>query len=415
VDTDCDGANDYDQDGDGYTAEAYGGTDCDDTAIGINPAAFDIAYDGVDSDCDGASDYDFDGDGYDSSAYGGDDCDDYDATVNPGAAEVWYDGDDQDCDGGDDYDQDGDGYDSNDYGGDDCDDTDASAYPGGVEVYYDGVDGDCDGYNDYDADLDGFASDAYGGDDCDDTDPDLHPYRFETTTDGIDNDCDGLTDTADTTASVTSLSGDDASQLVSFRRGFSFNMCGTAYTSAYFQTNGRVTFGTSDTSYSESYTSFQTVKQIAGVWDDLYPSTVGYLTWAQQGADGVSFYWNAVPEYGSTGHTETFAITLLSGGLVYAEWVNVGSTDLIAGFSCGGASANTMIDITDEMANLPYGALGIGNGVEDLEYEQFTTSNDLSGTHAFWCVPDGSADADGDGWTVDCGDTDDSNASVYPY
>jgi large repetitive protein len=102
--------------------EVEDATDCDDTDAAIYPGAPDIWYDGVDSNCDGASDYDADGDGDDSDAYTGSDCDDTDATVHVGVADTWYDGVDSDCDGASDYDADGDGYDSDGYGGTDCDD-----------------------------------------------------------------------------------------------------------------------------------------------------------------------------------------------------------------------------------------------------------------------------------------------------
>ena len=49
----------------------------------MNPDATETWYDGV--DCDGASDYDQDGDGHDSDAHGGDDCHDTDASAYPGA------------------------------------------------------------------------------------------------------------------------------------------------------------------------------------------------------------------------------------------------------------------------------------------------------------------------------------------
>ena len=98
MDSDCDGASDYDADGDGEDSDAYGGSDCDDTDSGVNPSATDTWYDGVDSDCDGASDYDADGDGYDSDAWSGKDCDDTDSSVNPAASET-LDGVDEDCSG----------------------------------------------------------------------------------------------------------------------------------------------------------------------------------------------------------------------------------------------------------------------------------------------------------------------------
>ncbi len=62
------------------------GTDCNDGDPAISPAATDTWYDGVDSDCDGASDYDADGDGIDSDEYSGADCNDTDASINTGCA-----------------------------------------------------------------------------------------------------------------------------------------------------------------------------------------------------------------------------------------------------------------------------------------------------------------------------------------
>ena len=141
--------------------------DCDDSDASINPSASESWYDGIDQDCDGANDYDQDADGYDSDAHGGLDCDDTDTTANPGVTEV-CDGIDNDCDGSTDEtdaadvstwyaDSDGDGYgnaalslvqcyqpsgfvldDS------DCDDGNAAAYPDAPETTP-GVDNNCDG------------------------------------------------------------------------------------------------------------------------------------------------------------------------------------------------------------------------------------------------------------------------------
>jgi hypothetical protein len=105
-DLDDDGTPDWldvdvptDMDGDGYIAEEWGGDDCDDTEAGIHPGVFDPLYDGQDWDCDGADDYDADLDGYRSpEAEDGDDCDDLDPEVNPGATEDLSEVD-RDCDG----------------------------------------------------------------------------------------------------------------------------------------------------------------------------------------------------------------------------------------------------------------------------------------------------------------------------
>jgi hypothetical protein len=156
----------FDHDGDGYTGEEG---DCDDLDPTVNPGAADTWYDGVDQDCDGADDYDADDDGFQSDAYGGDDCDDTESAVNPDAEEV-CDGLDNDCEGTIDgpdpldpitwyADDDGDGFGDADttyetctppsgYVSDDedCDDTDGTVNPDAEEVCDDGIDNDCDGY-----------------------------------------------------------------------------------------------------------------------------------------------------------------------------------------------------------------------------------------------------------------------------
>ena len=184
VDDDCDGAVDdadpsvdpsvggstwyTDADSDGYgnattatttCAQPSGtvsdATDCDDSAVAVNPGATEVCNT-VDDDCDGA-------------------VDDADASLDVSTATVWY--ADLDADG---YGDPGNTLQTCDtptsYGVDDtdCDDTDPAVNPGATETWYDGIDSDCDGADDDDADGDGDPALAYGGTDCDDADPSVY-------------------------------------------------------------------------------------------------------------------------------------------------------------------------------------------------------------------------------------------------
>ncbi|MEL6342262.1 MAG: MopE-related protein [Myxococcota bacterium] len=179
-----------DADGDGFADDTIpGGDDCDDTDPTINPGAEDVWYDGIDQNCDGANDFDQDGDGFvaapfnpDSSIYagtaeGGGDCQDNNPLIWPdhinynlvdvngdplfvqNPNEVWYDGTDSNCDEANDYDQDGDGFSSLAQGrGSDCNDTDPLVNVDAFEML-NGEDDNCDGF--VDQDVPGWNSDNY--------------------------------------------------------------------------------------------------------------------------------------------------------------------------------------------------------------------------------------------------------------
>jgi MYXO-CTERM domain-containing protein len=237
VDQNCDGADDYDCDGDGSVSPDinYDGPlpqdDCNDGDADIFAGAEDLCYDGVDSDCGDlsivTSDFDCDGDGHipPGTDYAGplpvDDCDDADDTIYAGAIDDCYDGIDADCgtviQDEDDYDCDGDGHvpTGQDYAGslpvDDCDDEDASAFPGAEEVPYDDIDQDCTDGDLCDVDGDGSLAAECDGDDCDDTSDAFGPDAIDIPYDGIDQNCDGadLCDVDEDGFDSTECDGDD--------------------------------------------------------------------------------------------------------------------------------------------------------------------------------------------------------------
>lgn len=129
-----------DLDGDTWTNLS----DCNDNDASIHPEAVEIWYDGVDQNCDGLSDYDQDGDGEDAFAFGGIDCNDIDPLIIEGV-QVWY------------IDVDGDGYgtaESAQMGcvappmgvaaDGDCDDSNGDVHPGATGTS-EGIDNDCNG------------------------------------------------------------------------------------------------------------------------------------------------------------------------------------------------------------------------------------------------------------------------------
>ncbi|MBL3619527.1 MAG: putative metal-binding motif-containing protein [gamma proteobacterium endosymbiont of Lamellibrachia anaximandri] len=222
-------------------------TDCDDSAAAINPGAIEVPDDGIDNNCDGlqANTYyqDADSDGYGNPVtlltatlhpvgyvLDNTDCDDSAIAINPGATEVPDDGIDNNCDGQQSatyyLDSDSDGYGTQTTSqiaisqpagyvldNTDCNDTTAAANPGATEIA-DGIDNDCDsevdeGFNTYyqDADSDGYGNLAVtqlaltqpagyvlDNTDCDDSSATVNPAATENPSDGIDNNCDGQID-----------------------------------------------------------------------------------------------------------------------------------------------------------------------------------------------------------------------------
>lgn len=137
----CGVPREIDADADGFRPSEG---DCDDGLADVHPGAADIVGDGRDTNCDGIDGEDADGDLAPSLASGGADCDDDDPTIRgPGTPDVVGDAVDQDCDGADGVDGDGDGQASLPTGGVDCDDRNPAILPGAPERC-DGFDDDCD-------------------------------------------------------------------------------------------------------------------------------------------------------------------------------------------------------------------------------------------------------------------------------
>ena len=192
-DTNCDGLDGIDADGDGYPSNVEGNLgwrdiwDCADDDPDVHPGVEDLVGDGEDRNCDGIDGEDADGDGHASLLSGGTDCDDTESAVSPDEPDFVGDGLDRNCDGIDGTDADHDGYAALSTGGTDCDDSDPSIHPDAPDPC-DGIHSDCQADPaEFDDDGDGwFPCDG----DCDDDDPARNPGAAELC-DGEDRNCDG--------------------------------------------------------------------------------------------------------------------------------------------------------------------------------------------------------------------------------
>jgi hypothetical protein len=469
-DNDCDGVEDNDasdgspfwrdSDGDGYGRDdtrenhcsdpasgwsAVGG-DCDDTDEDVNPGA-EEQCNRNDDDCDGQDDA-VDPDTADDVTFWLDADGDHHGDANNSIAAcirpAGYATNDEDCDDTDaalyswvtSYpDEDGDGFGDPEnptalctavsgyvLDGSDCDDGDASVHPDAPEIWYDGVDGNCDGANDDDRDHDGFLLVSAGGDDCDDRDPMIHPYAYEDATDGIDNDCDDDVDASDSDPRTTLTLADDDFTSISFS-SVTFPFCGSDYGSVWVGDNGYLTFEEGDVDHSESVIEFLEAPRVAGFWVDLDPETTGTIEWIEY-ADAVGVYFRDIEVYAAGGATVDVGIVLLADGRIVLDYGEVTTGEAIVGWSCGPGDGvinpGAIWPETDLSAwtyTTPWDSLGIGTGTEDAFYQSFTGGV----LHAFdtperslvYCVRSGT-DGDGDGWTDQCGDPDDGDASVTP-
>ncbi len=364
------------------------------------------------------------------------DCNDTDALINPGEDEICDAADvDEDCDGladDDDSDAESSGFtmfyadtDEDGYGdpdntdetcdqpsgyttdATDCDDTTLEAYPGNPEAC-DGLDNNCDGTVDegmtatipyyIDADNDGYGDESatpvyacvspvgyrLDGTDCDDSSITVHAYAWEDTANGVDDNCDGTTD-ANVLTRNNGPTSDDSATTVSLS-GMTFPFCGNSYSTLYIQSNGRITFGSSDTDYTESTTDFYADTAIAVAWDDLNPgSSSGGDPYYFQYADALMVHWDRVPEY-ALSTTNTFSVTLFNDGRVHLQYGAMALSDSLAGWSCApGSLTSSSVDLSGAMAALDPGEWGLGDGTEHMYYELWSSGHDLDNSVVRLC------------------------------
>lgn len=129
---------------------------------------------------------------------------------------------------------------------------------------------------------------------------------------------------------------DDSGESVNY--GFSFPFFGVTYTNCYVNSNGSITFGASDSDFSESLTEFsQQEPRISGWWDDLNPGAAGTVN-QKALSDRLVITYDQVPEWSNTG-AKSWQVTMWDTGRIDIFYGTMtGSTnDGIVGISPGGS------------------------------------------------------------------------------
>ncbi len=111
------------------------------------------------------------------------------------------------------------------------------------------------------------------------------------------------------------------------------SLYGTSYNNFYIGSNGYITFSAGDSSLSETLPAHFGLPRIAGLFDDLNPSSAGTVSWKQT-ADRVAVTWQGVTEYG-TMNSNSFQIEMFFDGTIQITHLNIDAFDGLSGLSQG--------------------------------------------------------------------------------
>jgi len=126
---------------------------------------------------------------------------------------------------------------------------------------------------------------------------------------------------------------DDDYEIIYLDYGQTVSLYGVSHSSFYVGSNGYITFGSGDSNYNEDLADHFGLPRIAGLFDDLNPSSGGTVSWKQED-DRAVVTWLNVVEYG-TSSPNTFQIEMYFNGDIRISYLAVAATDGLAGLSEG--------------------------------------------------------------------------------
>lgn len=180
---------------------------------------------------------------------------------------------------------------------------------------------------------------------------------------------------------------DDDCETITLTTPISFY--GTDYDEIHISSNGYVTFDSCATGYSESLSTHFGRIQVAGLFDDLNPSSAGQVSYEEL-TDRLVVTYESVPQYSSS-DSNTFQIEFFHDGTLQITWLEIGARDGLAGLSQG-------LDTPPDFLENDLTAAGeCQNCLGDLNADQVVDATDMSLMLPRWNSVDRSADVDQSG------------------
>ncbi len=189
---------------------------------------------------------------------------------------------------------------------------------------------------------------------------------------------------------------DDQSLYFELTGGNTVGLYGIEYPGFYVCSNGFITFGQSDSDFSESIEDHFRIPRISALFDDMNPANGGEILYAQLVDKAVVTFVN-VAEY-NTQNTNSFQVEMFFDGRIRITWLDIQSPDGLAGVSPGTGvpTGFTESDLTEYPLSPE-----IGN----INNDKIVNYLDLSLLAAKWntqlCPTCLSADINGDDGVVD--------------
>ena len=126
---------------------------------------------------------------------------------------------------------------------------------------------------------------------------------------------------------------DESYATVTLSSGESVRLYTNSYTRLYVHANGYITFGSSDTEYSETLVSHFSKPRVSALFDDLNPGAGGTIN-IRQTSDRLAVTYQNVPEFGMV-NQNSFQIEMFFDGKIRITYLRIDASDGLVGLSRG--------------------------------------------------------------------------------